>query len=143
MVSLLNLERVLVPIDFSEAAFEALDAAIASVEDLNHLHVLHVLPHLNPGDPGASWQTITFDTRRRHVEQAFSDRISKTITDQLHLTVLVGNPSAAIIDYAKNHSISLIVMPSHGRTGIERFMIGSVTERVVRRAACPVLVLRR
>jgi nucleotide-binding universal stress UspA family protein len=143
MLSLLNLERVLVPIDFSDAAFEALTAAIHSIEELSHLHVLHVLSHLNPGDPGASWQTVNTATRRRHVEKAFSDRISKDIADQINLTVLVGNPSAAIIDYAKSHDISLIVMPSHGRTGLERFMIGSVTERVVRRASCPVLVLRR
>lgn len=142
-MSLLNLERVLVPIDFSDAAFDALHQAIASVEALNHLDVLHVLPHLNPGDPGVSWKTVNTETRRRHVEKVFSDRMSSDIAAQVNLTVLVGNPSATIIDYAKTHAVSLIVMPSHGRTGLGRFMIGSVTERVVRRASCPVLVLRR
>lgn len=142
-MTLFDAERVLVPIDFSEAAFEAQEATLAWVPHPSHLHVLHVLPHLNPGDPGMAWQTVTPITRRQHVVQAFRDRFPAPEYEQVQFTVLIGDPSTEIVDYAKQKKISLIVLPSHGRTGLGRLMIGSVAERVVRLAPCPVLVLRR
>jgi nucleotide-binding universal stress UspA family protein len=56
---------------------------------------------------------------------------------------LLGEPAHGIADYAQDKKAELIVIPSHGRTGITRLLIGSVAERVVRLAHCPVLVLRK
>ena len=61
----------------------------------------------------------------------------------VHTAVLLGEPAHGITDYAQEKGAQLIVVPSHGRTGLTRLLIGSVAERVVRLAHCPVLVLRK
>ncbi|MBF2090060.1 MAG: universal stress protein [Synechococcales cyanobacterium K44_A2020_017] len=142
-INLSGLSRVLVPIDFSDAAFAAQTAALTWVGDPSHLHILHVLPPLSPGEPGITWQTVNTASRQQHVEQSFRDRFPSKPYEKVQFTVLVGTPSIEIIRYAKEQQISLIVIPSHGRTGMGRLMLGSVAERVVRRSPCPVLVLRR
>jgi len=58
------------------------------------------------------------------------------------IKVLFGDPGHQITDYADQVAAKLIIMPSHGRSGILRVLLGSVTDRVVRLAHCPVLVLR-
>jgi nucleotide-binding universal stress UspA family protein len=56
--------------------------------------------------------------------------------------VQVGNPAAAIVDYAGAHGVDLIVMTTHGRSGVGRLVFGSVADKVLRSAACPVLLVR-
>ena len=142
-MSLFSSERVLVPIDFSEASFKALDETLKFVQGPSHVYALHVLPHLSPTEPGTIWGTITDETRQQNVERAFHQRCQGTNYEGAHFQVLLGDPSSVIIDYAKKADIELIVIPSHGRQGLNRFLMGSVAERVVRFAHCPVLVLRR
>ena len=142
-MTLFNTDRVLVPVDFSEVSFEALNQALASVGDPTHLHVLHVLSELSAGEPGVTWSTVDNATRKQEVMKHLEQRFSGDAYSGIHIDVSIGNPSSEIIDYATTHQIDLIVIPSHGRTGISRFLIGSVAERVVRLAPCPVLVLRR
>ena len=86
---------------------------------------------------------MTDDSRKQNVEKAFRDRCRSSNYEGIHFTTLIGNPSEEIIDYAKEQQINLIIIPSHGHTGIRRFLLGSVAERVVRFAHCPVLVLRQ
>ncbi len=142
-MSLFDKNRVLVPVDFSEESFQAQQQTLEFVEDASRLYVLHVLPHLNPGDPGVMWNTMDDRTRQQHVEKVFRERFNSPEYEGVHFSVAIGDPSSAIIDYAKTQEIDLIVIPSHGRTGLGRFFLGSVAERVVRFAHCPVLVLRR
>ncbi len=142
-MNLLPKNRVLVPIDFSEESFQAQDMTLAFVEDASHLHVLHVLSHMNAGDPGVMWEGTNSETRKRNVEKTFYERCSGPEYAGIHFSVAIGDPSSEIIDYAEANKIELIVVPSHGRTGLGRFFMGSVAERVVRFAHCPVLVLRR
>lgn len=142
-MSLFSKERVLVPIDFSDRAFAVLADSLQFVEDPSHLYVLHVLQPLESTDPAVIWQTLDDDDRKQHVKQAFFERCSKPEYEGIHFDVAIGDPSSEILDYAKNHDISLIVVPSKGRTGLERFFLGSVAERVVRFAHCPVLVMRQ
>lgn len=142
-MSLLNKDRVLVPIDFSEASFNAVTETRAFVTDASNLYILHVLTSLHQGEPGVMWKTVNNETRKQHVEEAFARRCQGPEYRGVHFSVLVGNPGEKIIDYANTNDINLIVIPSHGRTGISRFLLGSVAERVVRFAHCPVLVLRR
>ena len=141
-MSLFSKNRVLVPIDFSEASLKAQEETLEFLEDASHLHVLHVLPHLNPGEPGVMWQTIDDQTRKQHVEKVFHEQFGGSEYRGVHFNVAIGDPSSEIIDYAKAQEIDLIVIPSHGRTGLKRFVMGSVAERVVRFSQCPVLVLR-
>jgi len=142
-MKLFSTNRVLVPIDFSEESFKAQQLTLDFVEDPNCLHVLHVLRTLNPGDPGIVWDTMDDRTRQERVKKAFFEKFNEAKYQKINFTVAIGDPSDRIIEYAKKHSIELIVIPSHGRTGIGRFFLGSVAEKVVRYAHCPVLVLRR
>ena len=136
--------RVLVPIDFSEESFQALTDTLEFIQDPSHLYVLHVLPRLNPAEPGVVWHTTDDQQRKQHVSKTFRERLNHPdIVDSLHFNVTIGSPSSEILDYAKEQGIELIVIPSHGKTGLGRFLLGSVAERVVRFAHCPVLVLRR
>lgn len=143
MSSLFSKDRVLVPIDFTEEAFTVQAQALDFVGDAAHLYVLHVLPRLEPTEPGVIWQTLDDQTRKQNVEKAFFERFSDPQYTGIHFDVAFGDASTAVIDHAKSHQISLIVIPTHGRTGIWHFLNASIAERVVRSAPCPVLVLRR
>ncbi|MEL6400497.1 MAG: universal stress protein [Cyanobacteria bacterium P01_A01_bin.70] len=141
-MALFSSNQVLVPIDFSKESNQALVDTLAFVEDPTKLHALHVLSPLEPTEPGIVWNTVDTPTRVEKVEAAFLEAFSDDVYRQVKFTVTTGNPSSGIIDYAEQNAIDLIVIPSSGRTGISRFFLGSVAERVVRFAKCPVLVVR-
>ncbi len=141
-MSLFEKERILVPIDFSDISFQALREAIDFTADPSRVYVLHVVPELEATDPGMIWQSVSSDSRKEHVQKAFDSKMEELGLSGVHFSTAVGNPSSEIIDYATTQGIDLIVLPSKGKTGIERFLLGSVAERVVRHAHCPVLVLR-
>ncbi|MGD1857254.1 MAG: universal stress protein [Leptolyngbyaceae cyanobacterium] len=138
---LFSKDRILVPIDFSEASLKALEETLDFAEASTAVHAIHVLSPLEPTEPGIVWQAIDTDTRKENVQKAFLEKFSDK-QEKVTFVVDVGKPGAQIIDYAEHHNIGLIVMPSRGRTGLSRFFMGSVTERVMRFAHCPVLVLR-
>lgn len=142
-MSLFTKNRVLVPIDFSEMSFLAQEEALNFVEFPSNLHILHVLPRLSPVEPGVIWNTIDDDTRKKNVCQHFYQLYPDEQYERVHFAVSIGDPSSEIIDYAQEHEIELIIIPSHGRTGLNRFLMGSVAERIIRYSHCPVLVLRR
>ncbi|MGB3137884.1 MAG: universal stress protein [Nodosilinea sp.] len=135
-------DNVLVPIDFSEESNQALDKALSSFDATTTVHVIHVLSPLEPTQPGMVWQTVDDKTRVDHINALFQEKFPGEAYQKVMFAVKTGNPSSEIIDYAEGNSIDLIVIPSHGRTGLSRFFLGSVAERVVRFARCPVLVLR-
>ncbi|MEO0536968.1 MAG: universal stress protein [Cyanobacteria bacterium P01_A01_bin.123] len=142
-MSLFSKEQVLVPIDFSEETFKALSGTIEFVGEGSTVHALHVLPRLEPTDPGMVWETVNQEARIENVEKTYKERFDRPEFSGVQFHVEIGDPSSEIIDFAKSNSINLIVIPSHGRTGLGRFFIGSVAERVVRFSHCPVLVLRQ
>ncbi|MEO1399787.1 MAG: universal stress protein [Cyanobacteria bacterium J06635_1] len=139
---LFSKDRILVPIDFSDEAFKALEETIAFAEKATAVYALHVLKTLEPTEPGVIWQAIDDDKRKENVQKTFLEKFPSDQYKGLHFAVEVGDPSSEIIDYAQQEKIGLIVMPSKGRTGLSRFFMGSVAERVMRFAHCPVLVLR-
>lgn len=141
-MSWLRKNRVLVPIDFSEESFAALIPAREFVEDATHLYVLHVLSQLHPAEPGVMWNTLDDRTRKQHVEETLHKRFQGSEYEGVHIGVAIGDPSSEIIDYAQEINADLIVIPTRGRTGLSRFFLGSVAERVIRYAHCPVLVVR-
>lgn len=135
--------NVLVPIDFSDEAKKALEDTLEFVGDPQKVHVINVLSPLEPTEPGVVWQTVDDQTRIKRVNETFYEQFPGEAYKQLKFTVAIGNPSSEIIDYAKHTAIDLIVIPSSGRTGLSRFFLGSVAERVVRFSHCPVLVIRK
>jgi len=134
--------RILVPTDFSESALRVQEAVVRAARDPSRLYILHVLLPLQTMDPGAIWQTVSDRERITQVQDTFHRRFSDDPYASIQFEAVVGNPSLKIVDYAKERSIDLIVIASHGRTGLARFLLGSVTERVVRSAPCSVLVWR-
>jgi nucleotide-binding universal stress UspA family protein len=141
-MSWLKKNNVLVPIDFSDVSFTALAPALEFVEDMSHLHVIHVLLPLSVVDPGAIWQTVTPESRQHHAESVLKDKLNQLGYSNLSIKVSIGVPSHEIVDYAQENKIELIVMPTHGSTGVKRVLMGSVAEQVVRLSPCPVLLLR-
>ncbi len=141
-MSLFTNDHVLVPIDFSEVSLMALDETLNFFPGSSQIYVLHVLTPLLPIEPGVIWETVNDETRKKNIEKVFHERYPKSIPNNLHFEVKIGDPSAVIIDYAKSHQIDLIVIASHGYTGLTRFLLGSIAERVIRFANCPVLVWR-
>ena len=137
--------RVLVPTDFSEQSVAAVDLALSMVSRPEQVTVLHVAPsssYFVVGDPALDWQTVNEETRVEHLQKMLGNRFSDKKYLDVKLEIVFGAPSEEIANYAAHDHTELIVLPSHGRTGLARLMIGSVAERVVRLAHCPVLVMR-
>ena len=140
---LFSKDRILVPIDFSEESFQALKDTLAFSDPTpSVVHAIHVLSPLESTEPGNIWQSVDTETRKAKVMESFAEAFPEGEDMGISLVIDEGEASAKIIDYAKQHDIGLIVMPSTGKTGLSRFLMGSVTERVMRFAHCPVLVLR-
>jgi nucleotide-binding universal stress UspA family protein len=134
---------VVVPIDFSDDSLAALEIARDLVDDLAHLHVLHVLPIWEPNEPGVIWDTVDEPSRAQHATEALRRKIDELGLAGAQIVVHFGDPGHEIADYSQEIQAELIVVSSHGRSGLTRLLIGSTAERVARLAHCPVLVLKR
>lgn len=137
-----DLKTIVVPVDFSDESFAAVEAAVDIAGTAKALHVIHVLPELSPLEPGEVWDTINEQTRTEHAEKALRERLSDPKYAGLAIEIIFGDPGHRIAQRSEELKADLIVLPSHGRTGLAHLLIGSVAERVVRLAHCPVLVLR-
>ena len=133
---------VVVPYDFSERSGHALEIARDLVTDLTQLHVVHVLPMITASDPGMIWDVVDNDARKRDAERAFREGFAASPFHKSDFHVFFGDPGQEIAAFAERLKADLIVMPSHGRNGVVRLLIGSVAERIARLAHCPVLILR-
>jgi nucleotide-binding universal stress UspA family protein len=142
-MSLFEIQKVVVPIDFSDESRAALDTALEIVDQqADKIYVIHVLAELSPAEPGVIWGEISNENRAQHVREAIGEMFSNRKYEGMHVDVSFGNAGFRISEFAEEIQADLIVIPSHGRTGIERMLIGSVAERVVQHSHCPVLVLR-
>lgn len=134
-------DPVIVPVDFSEPSLKAVEVARTLVDSPSQIHVIHVLPPISPMDPGVVWDAWNDASRAAHAKSALEKRLGADASNY-GIDVRVGDPAREVAERAKELGARLIVIPSHGRTGAARLLIGSVAERVVRHAHCPVLVLR-
>lgn len=134
---------VLVPVDFSDDSLAALQVAKDTVDEPAHLHVLHVLPIWEPNEPGVIWEMVDDHSRADHATEALKQKLEGLGLGCVSVTVRFGDPGHEIADYAQEIKAELIVLSSHGRSGLSRLLIGSTAERVTRLAHCPVLVLKK
>lgn len=141
-------KQILVPTDFSPSAWTAVQdgAAIADAYGawLDVIHVWDVPTFAVPGDMagyGLPNSIIDALSAQAHslMEEFLSEARAKGISIR-NARVLAGNAPRAIVEAAKSGHYDLIVIGSHGRRGLTRAMLGSVAERVVRHAPCPVLI---
>ncbi len=137
-------DSVLVPTDGSEGADAAADHGIALCEATDAaLHGVHVVD-LTPLW-GTAESAVLLEALEDSGREAVDDVIRRAEAADLRSTeasVLSGTPARGIVDFADDRDVDLIVMGTHGRTGLERYLLGSVTEHVVRLSDRPVLTLR-
>jgi nucleotide-binding universal stress UspA family protein len=139
-----EINHILCPVDFSPASKTALAYAFAWAEWFGaQVHVLHVvpIPLALPGVPGVVVTLKPESTARTQSElRAFADAVSRTAVPY-ELRILYGDAAAVIADQAKTYQNVLVILGSRGMKGLERIVLGSVSERVLHRMKVPALVL--
>lgn len=138
------LDSILVPTDGSESAEAALDHAIEyALETDGTIHIVNVVDTrvLAEGFDAGSALDALEEAGERALEVAIH-RAEDAGVSSVQASVLSGTPHRAICDYVEDRDVDGIVMGTHGRTGIERYILGSVTERVVRHSDVPVIATK-
>ncbi len=144
---MINLKKILCPIDHSDCSKEALKYAVSfAMKDEAKLYLLHVID-IRSFDESLDMMTrqIPDDETVKQLKTKLFECVPEEIRNDMQIEALVvqGIPFAEIISIAKKNKVDMIVMGTHGRTGLAHIMIGSVSEKVVRKAHCPVLTVRQ
>lgn len=144
----IHLQRILVPIDFSEHSKSALKYAIPFAQQFKaSIDLIYVVePTIYPAD--FSFGQIGFPNVEEELRARGSDELEKLILKEIsgkvtaRKNVRTGKPFYEINQYAQEENIDLIIIATHGHSGMEHILFGSTAEKVVRKAPCPVLVVR-
>jgi universal stress protein A len=143
------IKTILVPTDFSEASRQALRYACSLADAVGaSLHILHVME--NPYFAGGYMEVYAPPQEYfEQVEEQARKGLEAALTDgerQKYRAILVrrsGSPANEILSYLRERGdIDLVVMATHGRGGVSRLMMGSVADKIVRAAPCPVVTIR-
>ena len=158
----LDFKRILCPVDMSEFSLDALRLAVKLAEcsdaTLDILHVIHnpfdelYMSALTESDPALIDAYAVEPLKRAKIVRATEEHSEVLLKQFCHDTVKHhsrvryhvrnGDPFELILDGAQDFLTDLIVLATHGRTGIKRLVIGNVAEKVVRHAPCPVLTVK-
>jgi universal stress protein A len=137
---------ILCPSDFSEESYRAMEYAERFARATNGTVLLAHIIHVPSGElRQEGGHILTFD----QAKQRATARLTEARDARLHgyakceILVEVGSPATDLIALAQQRNVDLIVISTHGRTGLQHILIGSVAEAVIRQAPCPVFVLRR
>jgi nucleotide-binding universal stress UspA family protein len=139
-------DPILVPVDGSDHAVRAAEHGLGLARAFDA--TVRLLTVVDVGAAGGPFNAGGVDSAfverlERGGEQAIANAVDEIgAEDGIETAVVRGEPGEAILEYATEHDVELIAMGTHGRTGIERYILGSVTERVVRRAEVPVFTVR-
>ncbi len=135
------IKTILVPVDFSRPAEQAMNYALRLARIFgSQIRLLHVIEASTVVTDSMTW--VDFYSQVKAVTQPMLENLAKTIRHagvQVKADLVRGTAYAEIVKQAKRHRVDLIVIGTHGRTGLQHLMMGSVAERVVRMAPCPVL----
>ena len=144
----LGIQHILVPIDFSEHSKNSLKYAIPYAVQFNaRLDLLYVVePTVYPAD--FSFGQVGFPNIEEELRKRGSEELDTLLKTEIKgrasaiAVVRTGKPFYEINEYARENDIDLIIIATHGHTGVEHMLFGSTVEKVVRKAPCPVLVVR-
>lgn len=144
------IKRILVPIDFSGDSLHALayasELATAFSAEILLLYVVEPIYYATPADMYAANANVAalLEEQRHAAEEQFARIVARRGAKgpRLRTVIKTGSASQVIVDSAKDERADVIVMSTHGRTGLAHMFMGSVAEKVVRTAACPVLTVR-
>lgn len=146
---MLHFNLILVPIDFSDKSMRALTYAIGFAEqfgaELRLLYVHEPMPRISD----MAWQaanetetdTVRVERARKSIDEIIAERVPDSVAAKGE--ALIGSPTREITKFAKEINADLIIMATHGRTGLSHMLMGSTAEAVVRKAPCPVLTLKQ
>jgi nucleotide-binding universal stress UspA family protein len=143
-----EIKRVLVPIDFSDYSKNSLKYAVKLVNSFKaDLFLIYVVePVIYP--PDFSMGQIAIPSIDAEVDKRASEELNTLAKTEIPVDVKckciikTGKPFLEIIETAKEENIDLIIIASHGHTGVEHILFGSTAEKVIRKARCPVLTFR-
>jgi nucleotide-binding universal stress UspA family protein len=143
-----NIREILCPTDFSDASRHALEHAVVLAKwygsRITALHVLHVPVFPEPPILGVGFAetnpTVSNHQEREEALRAWLEPAHQAGV-KTEVRVDEGNTTNRILEHARTRPADLIVMGTHGLTGFERFMLGSVAEKVLRKATCPVMTV--
>ncbi|MCU4751772.1 universal stress protein [Natrialbaceae archaeon A-CW2] len=143
--------RILVPTDGSQPATAAIEEGVTlAAQNDAELHALYVVEPIplggfsaGPGPASAEWDGVV-DKQRAEGEAATAAVAQRGQEQDVDVVEAIehGKPNQEILEYAADHDIDAIVMGTHGRSGADRLVVGSVTEKVVRKSDVPVLTVR-
>jgi len=145
---MIHIKKILVTTDLSDESRTAMEYAawLASIEH-SSVTLLYCVDNI----PSVAYHTVdlTFDKfhaellkQEQHRLNAFADSLHKDVKLKFDVVMVEGNASRMIIRYAEKHKFDFIVMNTHGRTGIQHAVLGSISEKIVRQAPCPVITIR-
>jgi nucleotide-binding universal stress UspA family protein len=142
------INKILVPIDFSVHSKNALKYAVPLARQFEaSLHLVYVVePTIYPADLGFGQVVLPGieDELRQKGQAELNELVAKEIgrTVKATATVRTGTPSQEILSEAEERGVDLIVVATHGHSGVEHMLFGSTAERIVRKSHCPVLTIR-
>jgi nucleotide-binding universal stress UspA family protein len=144
----MNIQRILAPTDFSELSKQGLTSALELAEafgaKLLLLHVVEPPPYPVEGIVPSPLGATLLDDLERQASNDLTQMLPEARRSKVEVArrVVVGVPYRKIVEVAEEEKSDLIIMTTHGRTGLSHLVMGSVTEKIVRTAPCPVLTIR-
>ncbi len=139
-------DRVLIPLDFSELSDTVLEYGVDLTREGGTtilMHVLEPLPLHVESTFGSFVNTEGLARIRENARKLLEEAAARYPGRQFIKDLVEGKAAHHVLDAAKRHRAQLIVMGTHGRGGLEHLFLGSVAARVVRKAQCPVLTVRK
>ena len=130
-------QNIVSPTDGSDASFRAMERAVHFAKPFDaNIHVLTVIPEMTRGTQARSeWEERVKESHERARKLVESENLEFT------LETLEGPVARQIVRYGEDHDADLIVMGTHGRTGLHRFLVGSVARRTIETSSIPVLTV--
>ncbi|MDD3179278.1 MAG: universal stress protein [Opitutaceae bacterium] len=141
-----RIARLLVPLDFSGQSRQALRYAVPIAQKFRaRIILVHVIQPTYRNAPGVTLLTLDYAKLKQKAERRLADMAARLLSKDLHERniVRIGTPHTEILWTAGTLKVDMIVLATHGRTGLKRFVLGSTAEQVMRHAECPVLSVRR
>lgn len=137
-------DDILLPTDGSDGMAPVIDHAVGlATEHDARLHALHAVNTASLTDLGIESSVDRVSETLKQEGESALQTVSEHVGDRpLETTLVEGSPARKIVDYAETEDCDVIVMGTHGRSGVDRLLLGSVAERVVRSATVPVLTIR-
>jgi|SRR5579884_3367262 nucleotide-binding universal stress UspA family protein len=147
---MLRIQRILCPVDFSECSTKAYDYAYSlALRYRAKLYVEHVIQILTAAYPYYNFPDVAGNNIYWDLSRGAESRLQEMVKHrsmnglEAEMVVHKGFVPESILSYAQNLQADMIVMGTHGRRGLDRLVMGSVTESVLRKARCPVLAVRK